>query len=280
MSSPSVLITGASSGIGESCARHLASRGFCVYAGVRSDAAAEALNGLKNLTPVRLDVTKPEDWQAVSALLKREGRGLSGLVNNAGAGFGGPIEHLDLQAFRDQFEVNFFGVIQGIQICLPHLRQAKGRIINVSSVNGRVVTPFLSPYCSSKFALEALSESLRYELSPWGLHVSLIQPGMIRTPIFLKSQSRFKELLAALPESAREQYAGPLASFQGLLERAPQKGADPILVARVVEKALTEASPRLRYAVGTDARIGLLLRKFLSDRTFESLIKRLAVGKN
>ncbi len=286
MTFPKVLITGASSGIGESCARYLATKGFCVYAGVRTAEAEQALLSQSinlqqqgQLIPVRLDVTQPEHWQQLYQRLEQDGQGLFALINNAGTGFGGPIEHLELQAFRDQFDVNFFAVIQGIQTCLPLLRQTKGRIINISSVNGRIVTPFLSPYCSSKFALEALTESLRYELAPWGMSVSLIAPGMIRTPIFTKSQARFQALKTVLTPQAQQNYAAPLAAFERVLAKAPNKGAEPQLVALAVEQALRDPSPRMRYAVGTDAKIALTLRKLLPEWAFEALIKRLAAGQ-
>ncbi|PIQ27955.1 short-chain dehydrogenase/reductase [bacterium (Candidatus Blackallbacteria) CG17_big_fil_post_rev_8_21_14_2_50_48_46] len=276
---PAVLITGASTGIGAACALHLADRGYRVYAGYRDlPAQSEA-----RILPVRLDVTQTQDWQAVVEKIASENpeSGLFALVNNAGIGLGGPIEYLPLEKFRQQFEVNFFAVIQGIQICLPLLRQGSpGKIVNISSVNGQIITPFLSPYCSSKFALEALTESLRHELAPWKIDCSLIQPGMVQTPIFIKSQHLFSELKNQIPEQGLKDYSEVFAAFEDLLGRISGKGIPPLAVAETLLKILNSPHPRLRYPVGKDAKIGLFLRKVLPDTLFESLLRKISIARS
>ncbi|MGV3526566.1 MAG: SDR family oxidoreductase [Candidatus Sericytochromatia bacterium] len=278
---PAVLITGCSSGIGASCAQHLAQKGFQVYAGVRGPEAQAQWAHHRQITAVQLDVTRPEDWRAVAAQMAaaHPQTGLAGLVNNAGVGMGGPIALLPVDRFRAQFEVNFFGVIEGIQVCLPLLRQGSpGRIVNISSVNGRVSTPFLAPYCSSKFALEGLNTSLRHELAGWGIACSIVEPGMIQTPIFGKSLVQLQDLRRELGEEAAE-YADVFALFERVLGKATQRGTAPEAVAVAVEKALTARQPRLRYVVGKDAHIALALHRLLPETAFDGLLTRLGMGR-
>jgi NAD(P)-dependent dehydrogenase (short-subunit alcohol dehydrogenase family) len=281
MSAPrAVLITGASTGIGAACAAFLAAQGYRVYTGWRQIPEQASLSSL--IQPVQLDVCSESDWQAVTALIAQAEpeQGLYALINNAGIGLGGPIEYLPVERFRTQFEVNYFAVIQAIQSCLPLLRRGQpGRIINISSVNGKIVTPFLSPYCSSKFALEALTEALRLELSPWKIHCSLIEPGVIRTPIFEKAQVQFKDLKTVLPEQAFKDYADVFVSFEKVLGNIGTRGTEPESVARSVAKVLAANSPRLRYPVGNDAHIAMLLRKILPDRAIEFLLRKFSVAK-
>jgi len=272
-----VLITGASTGIGAACATFLAESGYQVYAGYRSLPATPTA---ERITPVLLDVCSTADWQAVAALIAKHEpeAGLYALINNAGIGLGGPIEYLPLERFRSQFEVNYFAVIQGIQTCLPLLRQGTpGRIVNMSSVNGKITTPFLSPYCSSKFALESLTEALRLELWPWQIYCSLIEPGVIRTPIFQKSRLLFSALKQDLPPQALERYADVFASFERALDRIGTKGTAPEVVAQVVGRVLSAQRPRLRYGVGKDAKIALLLRKLLPDALIEKMLLKFSV---
>src|SRR5512135_1789031 len=176
----SLVITGASTGIGRAGALYMARLGWRVFAGVRkqSDAASLRSEGADGLVPVLLDVTDETSIRhAVASVTEAIGTaGLSGLVNNAGIPYGGPVEHLALDKVRREFEVNFFGVISVTQAFLPLLRRARGRIVNMSSVGGMVSSPFVSPYSSTKFALEALSDSLRMELSPWHMEVAVVQP--------------------------------------------------------------------------------------------------------
>src|SRR5689334_6739039 len=171
-----ILVTGASTGIGRATALELARRGATVYAGVRDPAAVDGLG----LTPVELDVTDAEQVAALSTRLER----LDGLVNNAGIAVTGPLEHLPLDEVRRQLEVNALGQLAVTQACLPALRAARGRIVNMSSISGRVAFPMFGPYAASKFALEAFSDSLRRELRGSGVDVVVIEPGGVTTPIW------------------------------------------------------------------------------------------------
>ena len=179
----SVLVTGASTGIGEATARRMKAAGWEVFAAARKDGDLERLRG-EGLTPLKLDVTDAGSIAAAKAEVG--GRKLHGLVNNAGVAVSGPIEHVPLDELRRQLEVNLVGQVAVIQAFLPNIREAKGRIVNVSSIGGRIALPLVGPYAASKVGLEAVSDSLRRELRPWGIHVSVIEPGAVVTPIWEK----------------------------------------------------------------------------------------------
>ena len=184
-----VVVTGASSGIGEATALRLANAGFAVFAGVRREEDAEALR-LRGVRPVRLDVR--DAAQVAAAAQEVRGAlgpaGLVALVNNAGVVVPGPLEFVPLDKLRGQFEVNVIGQVAVIQAFLPLLRETRGRIVNISSIDGRIATPLLGPYVASKFALEGLSDALRRELRPWGIQITLIEPGAIKTRIWEKGR--------------------------------------------------------------------------------------------
>jgi NAD(P)-dependent dehydrogenase (short-subunit alcohol dehydrogenase family) len=257
----SIVITGTSSGIGHACALRLDRAGLRVFAGVRQEADAEALRrqASDRLTPLFLDVTLSASIaaarQAVEAAIRPGG--LHGLVNNAGIPLGGPLEFLSLDDMRQQFEVNFFGAIAVTQSFLPLLRHGRGRIVNISSSNGLLALPFLGPYAASKFALEAVSDSWRVELKPWGIAVALVEPGAVATPVWEKGVVRARHATEAMPPRAHELYGpvfGMLAGIQG-------HGLPPDEVARRVEHALLAPRPRARYPVGRNARLFALLRR-------------------
>jgi len=270
--SPSVLITGASTGIGAACALALDGEGFRVYAGVRRDEDGEALrrDASAQLTPLLLDVTDAASIAEAAGRLRSEtGGSLAGLVNNAGIAVAGPLEFVSPERLRQQFEVNVVGVVAVTQALLPLLRTGPGRIVNISSVSGRLASPFVGPYCASKFALEALSDSLRVELNPWHIPVSVVEPGVINTPIWQKSLAANAGVLDEMPPESRALYGREVAAMQGFARTA--KGLEPLAVARVVLRALTDARPRTRYVVGTDARLGVLLSR-LPDRLRDWLL--------
>lgn len=258
----SVLITGASTGIGRASVLHLDSLGFRVFATVRNQADAQSLKGEASgrFMPLLLDVTNPESIAAACEQVADEvgDAGLAGLVNNAGIARAGPIEFLPVNDYRLTLDVNFFGVIAVIQAFLPLLRPAQGRIVNVSSVSGLVAAPFMSPYSASKHALEALSDALRVELRPWGMHVSIVNPGNIHTPIWDKSLDAIEDSMHSWPDRVYQLY-GP--AMQAARRRATsRRGIPPITVARAVEHALTARRPKNRYLVGWDARFVALFR--------------------
>ena len=257
-----LLITGASTGIGRACALHMTSLDWRVFAGVRKETDGEALRAAAspNLTPVFLDVTDSKSISSAAGIVAEAvgPDGLSGLVNNAGIPLGGPIEFLDLDRVRAQFEVNVFGVLAVTQAFLPLLRLGRGRIVNISSISGLVAAPFVSPYSASKFALEAFSDSLRLEVRRWGIHVSVVEPGAIATPIWDKAGSVVADLVSEASPETLELYGSAIQSMRG---RFAPHGIPAEQAARVVARALTDGKPRARYPVGLEGRIATLFRR-------------------
>ncbi len=259
-----IVITGASTGIGEACALCLDALGFRVFAGVRNPADSERLSRAASdrLVPVQLDVTDAQSVRSAAAKVACAlgDAPLNGLVNNAGIAVASPLEFVPLDALRRQFEVNVVGQVAVTQAFLPSLRRGRGRIVNMGSVSGRFASPFLGPYSASKFALEALSDSLRLELRPWGIHVSIVEPGVIATPIWRKSLLAAEDLLAEMPEEAHTLYG---RAIEAIRRRVDNIGGIPAeRVARVVAHALTARRPRPRYIVGRDARVAVALSYF------------------
>lgn len=273
-----VLVTGASSGMGKACALRLAREGFTVFAGVRKEQDAQALKneGSPRLIPLILDVAKDDTIAAaIEAMRETVGAaGLAGLVNNAGIGVTAPIEVVPLDELRRQFEVNVIGQVAVIQACLPLLRQARGRIVNVGSVGGRVTIPFGGPLCSSKYALESINDALRMELRPWGINVALIEPGTIHTPAADKLGADSEAMLAALPAEGRARYAAAYRAFVGTFLAQHKKGAAPDVMAEAVYHALTARRPRPRYPVGPNARLMPVLAAWLPTRALDVLRTR------
>ncbi|CAN5866859.1 SDR family NAD(P)-dependent oxidoreductase [soil metagenome] len=241
-----VVITGASTGIGEACAFHLDALGFHVFAGVRDPADGERLTRVASdrLVPVHLDVTDAVSVKAAA-------------------------ETVALDALRRQMEVNVIGQVAVTQAFLPPLRRARGRIVNMGSMAGRFASPFMGPYSTSKFALEAITDSLRLELRPWGIHVSIVEPGVIATPIWQKSLLAAGELTAAMPEEAHTLYGRAIESIRHGVENIG--GIPAEMVARVVAHALTARRPRPRYVVGRDARMAVGLT-YLPTRVRDWLV--------
>jgi len=199
--------------------------------------------------------------------------GLFGLVNNAGIVMASPLEGIPLEDFRRQLDVNIVGVLAVTQLFIPLLRRGAGRIINVSSINGRVAVPFTAPYAVSKFGLEALSDGFRMELRKWRIPVSVIQPGAIDTPIWQTSAGRAAEIIERLPEPVRELYAGVLRKLP-TRGSPPKHALPPLEVARVIHEALAARRPKTRYLIGWDARIAALLRRLLSDKMMDRILTR------
>jgi NAD(P)-dependent dehydrogenase (short-subunit alcohol dehydrogenase family) len=268
---PAVVLSGASKGIGRACALGLSRRGYHVFAGVRSPEDGAALRDAAggHLSPLILDVTNESDVARAAGMVHEAvgERGLHGLVNNAGIVVAGPLEFLPEDALREQFGVNVFGALALTRALLPLLRTARGRIVNVSSVNGRLASPFSGAYAGSKFALEALSDALRMELAPAGVAVVVVQPGAIATPIWETSRLRALALLARYPPDAWTHYGGMLKRMQDI--RTPHHAIAPERVARVVARALAARRPRTRYHVGWDARAGVLLVRLLPGRALD-----------
>jgi NAD(P)-dependent dehydrogenase (short-subunit alcohol dehydrogenase family) len=271
-----VLITGASTGIGEATALRLAGAGFRVFAGVRKAEDGERLREAGVTVVHPLDVTSQDDVAAAVARVEEElaGAPLRGIVNNAGIGIGGPLEGLELDDFRRTIEVNTTGQLAVTKAFLPLLRRSKGRIVNMSSIGGRVAQPFAGPYVASKYALEAVTDVLRVELLEWGIDVIAIEPGTIATPIWEKSSQEAERVLEKLSPELRDLYGKRLAKMAKVLERQTKRGVAPDKVAQAVEKALTSSRPRTRYLVG-DAYALLALKTALPTRLVDKLLYRL-----
>ena len=248
--SRSVLVTGASSGIGLACARRLERTGWVVYGGVRTDRDADEVRAV-GISPLELDMT---DEQQIARAAEKVGTRLDGLVANAGIAIAAPLELVPLDELRRQLEVNVVGQVAVVQALLPALRTARGRVVLMGSVGGRSALPFLGPYAASKHALEAVADALRVELRPWGIAVSIIEPASIRTAIWEKGASRADELTREVEPARANLYADAIARFRAVaLSRGP--GGDPETVAEAVEHALTASRPKARYLVGRDAHL-------------------------
>jgi NAD(P)-dependent dehydrogenase (short-subunit alcohol dehydrogenase family) len=271
-----VVITGASTGIGRACALELDSRGFHVFAGVRQEAAARDLRDERpSLDPISIDVTDAESIAAARERVTEAvgAKGLAGLVNNAGIAVPGPLEHLPIDEFRRQMEVNLVGQVAVTQAFLPLLRTATGRIVNIGSIGGRVALPLLGPYAASKHAIEGLSDSLRRELRPWGIQVSIVRPGPIATEIWDRGSTTADELLERTPEAAVH-YGPAIERARAFAAQRTREAVPPSAVAEVVAHALTADKPRTRYLVGPQARLLASLRAILPDRWFDALLER------
>ncbi len=269
-----VLITGASTGIGEACALWLACRGYQVFAGVRKEADAAALRQKSQgrLRPVLLDVADEASIQEAARWVGSQTPRLDGLVNNAGIAVAGPLEFLPIVELRRVLEVNVVGQVAVTQAFLPLLREAGGRIILMSSISGRVVAPMMGPYAASKFALEAVGDAFRRELAPWGIEVAIIEPGNIQTPIWGKGVAWGETLKQQLSPRATRFYGRAIDGILHYIRGQDGQGLPPSAVARVVERALSAARPKTRYVVGRDAKAGVLLARFLPDRWVDRFI--------
>lgn len=250
---PSVLVTGASRGIGRSIAAHLAANGWDVFAGVRSDRDAHKVKSESpRIAPVILDVTSPESVAALGASLPER---LDAVVNNAGVVVTGPMEAVASAELRRQLEVNVVGQVAVTQAVLPRLRQSHGRIVFVSSLNGRVSFPLLGAYCASKFALEAVADALRMELKPWGIPVVVVEPAQTKTDMWHTADTSMEQMAAAMTAEMRQLYVGHLPGLGKAIARTRKTAVPPEKVAKVVEKALTARRPRARYVVGAAPKL-------------------------
>lgn len=270
-----VVITGASSGIGQACALRLDRLGFRIFAGVRKPEHGEALKARasERLSYIIMDVTDEISIRAaVGAVEAATGeRGLWGLVNNAGIAVACPLEFVPIPELRKQFEVNVLGQVATTQAFLPTLRKAPGRVVNVGSISGRLPFPLLGPYCASKFALEALTSTLRMELRPWGISVSMVEAGGIATPIWTKVLASGDELARSLPPEAGHLYGKLIAAQRKRAINSSRSSLPPEVAARQVAHALTARRPSTRYILGQSARLGEVLR-LLPEQLRERLI--------
>ncbi len=271
-----VLITGASTGIGRATTERLARAGATVFAGARSQADLDSLRAIApSVVPVALEVTDPTSIAAARAIVEaRVGTRLDAVVNNAGIVVAGPLEIVDPADFRQQFEVNVVGPLLITQAFLPHLRAARGRLVTVGSISGRFATPFTGAYSASKHAIEAFSDALRLEVAPFGVRVILIEPGPVKTPIWERTQSASRAAVDRADPARVAPYLAAIDRLQALSVKLEAGGDAPDVVARVIERALAAKRPRARYLVGSNAKVQAVLRNLpdgLRDRLIRSL---------
>ncbi|MBZ6141921.1 MULTISPECIES: SDR family NAD(P)-dependent oxidoreductase [Streptomyces] len=268
-----VVVSGASTGIGAATARELASLGYHVLAGVRTDQEADAVRG-EGVEPVTLDITVAGHIDALAERVAGdpEGRVLRALVNNAGIEVNAPVEALPLETWREQFEVNLFGHVAVIQKLLPFLRKSRGRIVNISSVGGVAALPIFGAYAGTKFALEAASDALRREVKAQGIQVVVVQPGGVQTEMAAHSGDISLGLADRMGAEHQRLYGdlvrSTVASNAAFLKRALPAAKAGAKVARVV----TTARPRTRYTLGTDAAFIVPLARFLPDRLMDRVL--------
>jgi len=277
-SSTTVLITGATDGLGRAMAVFLAANGYRVFAAGRSAEKRASLDRLaeeRKLSIETLDMDVADDAsvrRGVAGVLERAGE-IGVLINNAGVAYVAPVEELRQEDLHAQFETNFFGAVRLIQAVLPAMRERRrGRILNMSSIAGKIASPLFGSYSSSKFALEGLSDALRLELAPFGIRVVLIEPGFIPTNM----QTSSLELSAAYAARAEKSpYAAVYRAFRTSWKKVTEGSrTTPEDCARVILRALLEPHPRARYTVTSRARFGVIAKRLLTDRFFDRRILR------
>jgi NAD(P)-dependent dehydrogenase (short-subunit alcohol dehydrogenase family) len=276
-----ILVTGASSGIGRAAALALLEQGFRVFAAVRSERAAETLRGAAlavdavRLETLELDVTNAGQIRAAVARVEAAvgAAGLWGLFNNAGISVAGPLEHVPIDDLRRQLEVNVVGQVAVTQAFLPLLRKARGRILTTGSIAGFFAAPALAPYSMSKYAIEAFSDALRRELRPWGVEVCLLEPGAIATDIWGKGMNEFGEVMRNPPPGLLEDYGGLVKGLSKAAQASAEAASPVEVVSRDVVHAFTAARPRTRYRMGKDSTTRKLISR-LPDRWLDALVAK------
>jgi NAD(P)-dependent dehydrogenase (short-subunit alcohol dehydrogenase family) len=284
MKNRSVLITGASTGMGEATARLLAQRGYTVFAGVRSPQAVERLRDgqVANLHPLQLDVTREQDIaQAYHTVRAKAGTvALVAVINNAGNAYTTPTEHYDPEKARELMDTHFWGTVRVTRTFLPLLREyarehpGQARILNVGSIGSLSAFPFIQFYNAAKFAILGFTESIRFELAPFGIQAIAILPGSVQTQIWHRNARTLQETLAALGEEGRALYQPYLARYEALAGSLEKSGISSQQAAKTFLHALEVPNPRLKYFIGTDAKAVQLMVKYLPDGIRHWLIRR------
>ncbi|HLD18932.1 MAG TPA: SDR family oxidoreductase [Candidatus Nanoarchaeia archaeon] len=271
-----VLITGCSSGIGKTTALFLANRGYTVYATARKQEDLKRLveDGKKigkQIFGAQLDVNDANACRKiVAAVAKKEGK-IDILINNAGYGQYGALEEVSERQLREQMETNFFAAARMIQLVIPHMREKmKGKIVNISSLAGRIGFPLGSPYNASKFALEGLSEAVKGEVKQFNIDVILIEPGFVKTTFMETAEKKVEEM----EQNKQSPYHGLMVSLHSLWNRMEGNAGNPEDVAEIIYKAITDEKPKLRYAGTSSAKQMLIWKKILPDKVFEGFIMR------
>lgn len=269
------LVTGSSSGIGRATVARLDRAGWKVFAGVRKeeDAARLREESSARLEPLMLDVTDPEAIAAAAERVGAEPGGLDGLVDNAGNAVAGPLEALPIEDFRRQVELNLIAQVAVTQAMMPAIRTARGRVVMVSSMGGRVALPLTGAYHAAKFGLEAVGDSLRQELAPWGIKVVLIEPGSIDTPIWQTGQEDADGLLERAP-GMRELYGATIERYRKVVQDTAERGIPPEKVAAKIQHALEARRPKARYLIGIDAQVMARLKPVVPTPVFDWIVAR------
>lgn len=266
-----VVVTGASTGIGAATARELAQRGFHVLAGVRRDQDADAIRG-PGIEPLILDITQSDHIRELAIRVHGDpqGRRLRALVNNAAKPVNAPVEVFALEEWRRLFEVNLFGHVAMTQTLLPALISSKGRVVNISSVGGKVAMATYGPYAGTKFALEAVSDSLRREVASLGVKVIVVEPGAVRTEMPGRAIASAQEVASTMTPEQSQRYGGLLQAVIAQTAYHTKSGLPADAAAKVIAKAVTTRNPRIRYTVGREAAL-LTLVRILPDRILDFL---------
>jgi len=269
-----IVVTGASTGMGAATAKELARRGFHVLAGVRRDVDADAMRA-EGIEPCILDITVESDVASIADRVAHDpqGRPLRALINNAGIAVNAPVEALPLVEWRRVFEVNLFGHIAMTQALLPALRRSAGTVVNISSVGGRVALPTYGAYAGSKFALEAVSDSLRREASGLGIKVVVVEPGAVKTEMLERGMANADRLKASLTTDQIERYGDLAAAVSEQARSFGKDGVSAESAAKVIARAATAPRPRTRYTIGRDAAVLVRLARVLSDRFLDRLVR-------
>jgi NAD(P)-dependent dehydrogenase (short-subunit alcohol dehydrogenase family) len=274
-----VVVTGASSGIGRACVSRLIQAGWRVFATVRKAEHGDKLRSEvgADLTPAIMDVTDRATIIAAAEQVSSQlqGRGLNGLVNVAGIGVVRPVEYVTPRDLQEIFDVNVFGQIAVTQALLPLLRKARGRIVNISSVGAHIAIPFGGLLNASKSAFGSFSDALRLELRPFGVRVCTVEPGAIKTPAVEKTLGNVEAVVSNLPASGAAQYGEMLKRFAGRAYAREMNGSPPDVVARAVHHALTAHRPRIRYRVGKHANLLVTLPRILPDWLLDAILLRI-----
>lgn len=273
----SVLVTGASTGIGRATALRLDKAGWKVFAGVRREEDAESLRqaGSERLAPLMLDVTDGEQIAAAAERVRAEGEGkLDGLVNNAGLSVPSPLETIPIDDFRHQIEVNLTGQVAVTQALLPQIRPARGRIVFISSIGGRIAFPLTGAYHAAKFGIEAVGDVFRQELRPWGIEVAIVEPGSIDTPIWERGE-RTADAVGERSPRREELYGRVIENYRKVIKDTAERGIPPEKVAQAIDHALSAERPRSRYLVGLDAKVQARLKPLIPTPVFDRIVARI-----
>jgi NAD(P)-dependent dehydrogenase (short-subunit alcohol dehydrogenase family) len=270
-----IVVTGASTGMGAATARELARRGFHVLAGVRRDVDADALRG-NGIEPHILDITVESDVAAIAERVARDpqGRALRALINNAGVAINAPVEALPIAQWRKQFEVNLFGHVAMIQALMPSLLRSSGTVVNISSIGGKVALPTYSAYAGSKFAMEALSDSLRREVGRLGVKVVVVEPGAVKTAMAERGVATADRLKDDMTADQLHRYGELIDAMSNLARSFDKDGVSSERAAKVIAKAAIASRPGTRYTIGRDAAILARLSRVLPDRVLDRVVRR------